>query len=62
MTERKGREGKNAKYIKTRYAERQGRLGEREYGRRRSGRLGGEERYVKRDWRGGKVLQVEGTT
>lgn len=35
---------------------------EKEYGRRRSGRWGGEEGYVNRDWTGGKLLQVEGTT
>ena len=54
-------EKENAKHIKTRYVERQGRPGEREYARRRSGRWGGEERNAQGDWRGGKVLQVEGT-
>ena len=63
MTKWKGGEGEkeNAKPIKTRYVDRQGRLGERANGRRRRGRLGGEERDVQGDRRGRQVLQVEGT-
>lgn len=64
MTKWKGGEGEkeNAKPIKTRYVDRQGRLGERANGRRRHG--GG---WVERGERcagrpeGQKVLQVEGT-